>query len=400
MGLESEYANCKTLYVLPPAGYNTQESNVPVMVRIGRSAGKYRDDTSDVFEKLGASYLKMAVSLDDGVTECPVEVTEWDVKRQLGILFVKIPSVPTTGMTLKLWYDPTHADNTTNVGAIGSAVGQSVWANGFEGVWHMKNSGGLVLDSTANANHGTIYGATEVDGPLGRCLSFDGADDYASVPSAAPTDPSSGSASILFTRAWATNDNEPHGLMCIGGYVSSAHIDYKRLQMFKWNEDNNWYFRLGDDGSFSEVNVPDSEIPADVLTYVTMTWANGLVSVYVNGVLAGTFAQAAPSTWLTNHVELGRAHMDRVMHGQIMGAWVSPVARSPAWIALTHASLKDELIAFSTPGTESLSGNERMRLTSDGKLVANEFVEIALTGNERMRLKPDGTLVADEFVEV
>jgi flagellin-like protein len=40
---------------------------------------------------------------------------------------------------------------------------------------------GLVLDGSGYNNHGTIYGATWVDGPYGEALSFDGVDDYVDV---------------------------------------------------------------------------------------------------------------------------------------------------------------------------------------------------------------------------
>jgi len=36
----------------------------------------------------------------------------------------------------------------------------------------------IVLDASGNNNHGTIYGATWVDGKVGGALSFDGVDDY------------------------------------------------------------------------------------------------------------------------------------------------------------------------------------------------------------------------------
>ena len=40
----------------------------------------------------------------------------------------------------------------------------------------------IVLDASGNNNHGTIYGATWVDGKVGGALSFDGVDDYVEVP--------------------------------------------------------------------------------------------------------------------------------------------------------------------------------------------------------------------------
>lgn len=369
MGLETEYTNCKTLYVLPPAGYDTQESNVPVMVRIGRSAGIYRDDVSRVFDVIGASYLKMAVTLDDGITQLPVEVKEWDTKREVGILYVKVPSLPPAGLTLKLWYDPTHADNTANVGAIGSAAGQSVWANGFEGVWHMKNSGGLVLDSTANANHGTIYGATETDGPLGRCLSFGGVGDYAEIADDDVLD---------FDDSGALTAT----VMCHSRSLPAANWadilskgDYENYGIsILWNNRIRNVVDLVGGGDTRYI--PGDYVGSDHVLSITAVSGGALIS-YDNG--AAMDQANLPAGALENTAHPLRFGFDRggnYYDGTIFFAAVSSVARSPAWIALTNASLKDELIAFSTPGAESLTGNERMRLMPDGTLVADEFVEV------------------------
>jgi len=43
----------------------------------------------------------------------------------------------------------------------------------------------IVLDASGNNNHGTIYGATWVDGKFGKALSFDGVDDYVSISGSA-----------------------------------------------------------------------------------------------------------------------------------------------------------------------------------------------------------------------
>jgi hypothetical protein len=45
-----------------------------------------------------------------------------------------------------------------------------------------EGSGSKAYDTTPYNNHGTIYGATWVDGVIGKALSFDGVDDYVEVP--------------------------------------------------------------------------------------------------------------------------------------------------------------------------------------------------------------------------
>jgi len=46
------------------------------------------------------------------------------------------------------------------------------------GYWSMDNISGTTLIDETGVNNGTIYGATQVDGKLGKALSFDGVDDY------------------------------------------------------------------------------------------------------------------------------------------------------------------------------------------------------------------------------
>lgn len=46
-------------------------------------------------------------------------------------------------------------------------------------VWHLDYiAASQVRDSSKNNNHGTVYGATPVDGPISKALYFDGLDDY------------------------------------------------------------------------------------------------------------------------------------------------------------------------------------------------------------------------------
>jgi len=45
-----------------------------------------------------------------------------------------------------------------------------------------EGSGNIAYDSSGNNNNGTIYGATWVDGVIGKALSFDGVDDYVDTP--------------------------------------------------------------------------------------------------------------------------------------------------------------------------------------------------------------------------
>ncbi len=50
------------------------------------------------------------------------------------------------------------------------------------GGWSFDNIiGNTVLDDSGNGSNGTIYGAIQVDGVIGKALSFDGVDDYVRI---------------------------------------------------------------------------------------------------------------------------------------------------------------------------------------------------------------------------
>ncbi len=56
----------------------------------------------------------------------------------------------------------------------------------------------LAIDSSSNENHGTIYGATFVDGEFEQALQFDGIDDYVNIPD----DPSLDISGDITLEAW------------------------------------------------------------------------------------------------------------------------------------------------------------------------------------------------------
>lgn len=67
-------------------------------------------------------------------------------------------------------------------GQVAEAAMLEPYYEGLVGWWSFDEGTGTVAkDSSGNANDGTIYGATLVDGKYGKALSFDGVDDYVEV---------------------------------------------------------------------------------------------------------------------------------------------------------------------------------------------------------------------------
>ena len=68
---------------------------------------------------------------------------------------------------------------TIGQGACTQYPAPDVLTYGLVGYWKFdEGTGTTALDSSGMGNHGTITGATWIDGIRGKCLSFDGVDDY------------------------------------------------------------------------------------------------------------------------------------------------------------------------------------------------------------------------------
>lgn len=130
-----------------------------VPIRLSAAAGIDNDDLSAVFDDLGVNKLKLAVTTDDEVTQCYVEVSYWDNSAELAVLWVRVPSVSSSVATdLYLYFDPAQSDNTSYVGVPASAAAVQVWDDESIGVWPLHETpggAGSTIDSTKNSINGT-----------------------------------------------------------------------------------------------------------------------------------------------------------------------------------------------------------------------------------------------------
>ena len=151
--------------------------NLPVLLKV---------TSSGVFTEIGANSKKIAVTTNGEITQCYVEVENWDNGNNVAWLWTKVLAVAFSVDTdFYLYYDSSKDDNTDYVGDVGSVPAQNVWDSNFVGVWHMNqdptSGGACIKDSTSNANHGTPGGGMTsgdlVDGKIGKALDFDGSND-------------------------------------------------------------------------------------------------------------------------------------------------------------------------------------------------------------------------------
>jgi hypothetical protein len=155
-------------------------------------------------------------------------------------------------------------------------------AENLVGYWPFnEGSGSTAYDNSGNGNHGTIYGATWVDGISGYALSFDGTDDYVDLAKA-----SLNGVSNWTIEAWI------HPLIKDSGHVYSegapdvtmvVSLSDGSLYVGTWNlyTTGNWMGYTS-----REVIIPNE------WNFITVTLENGGVAtgtlrIYVNGSLVG-----------------------------------------------------------------------------------------------------------------
>ena len=73
---------------------------------------------------------------------------------------------------------------------------------GLVGYWSLDDgSGTLAKDNSGNGNDGTLYGSPSwVDGKVGKCIDFDGVDDYVSIADASELNTTNAQTIVLWTK--------------------------------------------------------------------------------------------------------------------------------------------------------------------------------------------------------
>jgi len=117
--------------------------NFPLLISLGTSSGRDNEDLTDVFDKLekDENRLKIAVTTADGITQCHIEIEEWNADNQKAFLWTAVPMVdPNYDTQLYFYYDKDAPDNTDYVGNTGSIPAKNVWDKNFVFVSHHSSA--------------------------------------------------------------------------------------------------------------------------------------------------------------------------------------------------------------------------------------------------------------------
>lgn len=134
---------------------------------------------------------------------------------------------------------------------------EKVWNSHFRAVWHLQDSpSGSILDSTSNNNDATSHGgmgaSNLIQGKVGKCLDFDGINDYLTAPDSPSLNPTEVTL-ICWLRSeeditvkstlgkgctdiWGNKDAVSYGLRYADGEIgSNAEKDNNRDTFAKYN---------------------------------------------------------------------------------------------------------------------------------------------------------------------
>jgi hypothetical protein len=175
--------------VVPQSEVRADVHVYPLLLNLTDSAGTGNTDASDLFDTLGSESKKIAVTTEDGISQCYVEIESWDASAKQARLWVRAPSISCTQDEIfYLYYSAQVPDNNVYIGEVGSTVGIKVWEDaGYQHVWHLSQDptggAGSILDSRGRVDgnpQGSIDDTNLIDSviPGSKALSFDGSAEW------------------------------------------------------------------------------------------------------------------------------------------------------------------------------------------------------------------------------
>jgi len=313
-------------------------SNFPVLAYLGSSAGINNDDIRFVFAEVGANSLKIAVTTDDGETECKVEIEKWDNGAKEAWLWIKAPSISSSvDQDFYLYFDNSHADNNANVGVVGSVPGEAVWDSDFLMVQHQAAAASPIPDSTSNDNDMTEGGdpAYQQPGPINGQIVYDGNDYHISAVDIFDAIVGAGKGTVEIWIKTTASDAASRVYFTIEGAYALVQIAGEGGVV-----DAYW------SGTHNDAAITISQINTGAQFYLATSYDGANQHVYVDGDLEDTDACNLYDITGISRASTIASQWDGTLAvaGSIDEVRVSKTNRSTAWIAASYESGQDDLL--------------------------------------------------------
>ena len=138
--------------------------NFPVLIKLSSESGITNNDVTDVFYELETNdnRKKIAITTDDEVTQCSVEIERWDHINKEAFLWVKITEISDSVDTiLYLYYDSSKDNNSTYIGDTGELPAKDVWSSDYSSVSHLSTRYNSVTGASGISEGGS-YVTTDI----------------------------------------------------------------------------------------------------------------------------------------------------------------------------------------------------------------------------------------------
>lgn len=272
----------------------------------------------------------IAFSNSDNSQSLDFELESYDPETGSYRAWIKIPTLSTTSdVEIIMHYG--NSEITSNLST------NSTWSNNYQAVYHFNNN---FFDASSNSNNGINYGSTNTSGIIGSGGSFDGIDDYVSIPNSTSLNISGNKITLqAWVKAPVPNDKDSPFLV-------------KGISM------NQEQYMLGIDGDVSSNNVntrvtttaghyrdDSGNIADNQWTHVVMVYDGSLASnprklVYVNGQLQASHDAEDNIISTTGNVQLGKrlGNDPRYFEGILDEIRILNTNKCSDWIATEYSN--------------------------------------------------------------
>lgn len=293
----------------------------------------------------------------------PYEIEQWEPSIQRASIWVKIDTVygnNNTQSILMYWGNAITGDNSKSTEVFDTAAG-------FQGVWHLnQENGNQIKDATVNGYNGSSQDTSlpkNVNGIIGLCRSFDGIDDFISMPNTAKSSLNFPENGYFTISAWVnldTLDSTPH-LIAAKGYDQY----FLRLTYFPAGTPV-WEFSKFNSNSTWQTCTTSAQ--ANQWALITGVQMGSKQILYINGSVADSIPNTYQAPGLTRNTSddfsIGKfQHIISLpndtegycfFRGDIDEVRIDGKARSADWVKLCYMNQRtdDRLVVFNIQDLE------------------------------------------------
>jgi hypothetical protein len=321
-------------------------TNFPVLLTEANLPSEMLDADGSYPARNGGGDIRFT-SDEAGTTRIPCEIVSFVTNNNPALgtaqIWVKVPSISASVNTsFWLWYNNPDATLPVPSSDYGS---ENVWDSDYVSVWHLEQEpssvSAQIFDSTRNKKHLTAEGSMTsgdlVAAAAGNGLDFDGTDDR--VVAAANETALHGDCTIEATGTFDTLSSQRN-------IVSNRFAGLNEGLTLRTSGTALQFF--GYDGGFHGVDIA-AAVSTGVRYSMAGTFNGSTYELYRDGASIGTSSDATLPTSTGVLSVGGDSGVGRYTDGILDEVRISTIARSTAWIAASHSTLR-------TPATFALAG--------------------------------------------